>query len=333
MRERLSQPLMTPDKGGSEGGEEKHIPYSEAESISGGAAILKKAYSQQQWHDQVNEDLSHVDPKIRETLYGNKSGLPGRICQHLLRLLARRGVEYQFGIALLTHGSEFLSKFYSKKDEDHENRKYAWEVNSLVSAEWSDTIAWWTFAPHIYDELLKRGNSERDAMKKVLDWAQKASALEKFGSEPEYHLAGLEPFNEHHVDRYTLHPDPTHISHRFTRQEAKRIVRDVFGVEETRLHHEHNFPLDHNLGKPEEWSMDDFRKYIGKTVLVLDAHTGELVLRGKIVSTTDPYRYFSEIIEPHPEKGFDYAIRALKIPSSPEQFREEMAMYRFRVEE
>lgn len=223
--ERWPQALRSPDIPGSSSGEQKNdvIPYSAVQNIRGGAAILRKSYSMQQFKDQINEELSDVPPGIREGLY--KSNLPGRMPMHLFRLfrlLGRKGPEYDFAVALLKYAPQLF-------DEDRDFRE---SVNGIVSAEYTDTTMWWTFAPYLHQSMIAKSMPEKDAIQKILSWARSAPHHQDLETMSRHNLPGLEIFNDEGVYRYVLSEDSNHISHKFTAQEAERIVKEIFGIKD-----------------------------------------------------------------------------------------------------
>jgi len=210
-----------PNDDGSTPDKRKRIPYSAARNIAGGTRILDKDYSEAGWRQLVDSNLSDASEETRNTMY--KRSLPSRIPNHLLRLLARKGPEYNFGAALLQYGPEYFEDFEASQP-----------ANKVLSAEFSDTVMWWTFAPYLYQSLTKKSIAPGEAVVKIIDWAKSSDAAKDEGNplSPRFTLQGLEPFNHHGIRKYALTDKPDDLSHKFTAQEAERIVRDVFGIKD-----------------------------------------------------------------------------------------------------
>ena len=232
--QRWPQPLRSPDMPGSPNEQEKKspIPYSAVQQIHGGTAILDKIYSVQGWRRTVDKRLSKVppgkiSPEIRTALYLETGKLTGgREPGHLLRLLQREGAEYDFAVAFIRYAPELFRN-------DKELREH---TNAILNGEYTDTMMWWTLAPYLYRNMVNKGVEERDAIQKILNWAGESPIgrgdSREFEIRDKHNLSGLEVFNKEGVSRYALTQDPEHISHKFTEQEAERIVREVFGIKE-----------------------------------------------------------------------------------------------------
>jgi len=221
------QPLRLPSDTGTPSGEqsdEEKIPYSAARNIRGGSLILRKQYSEHGWRRMVDEELAGATPEIRAAMY--RPSLPGRIPNHLLRLLSRKGPEYDFGKAMLTHGPSLFKE---------NNRESSDDMNQVMSSEYADTIMWWTFAPYLYKSLRNKGVEEKDAVRKIMEWSKTSKTttgeLRDLDAISKLSLAGLEVFSEESVERYALTQDQNDLSHKFTEQEAERVLKDAFGIE------------------------------------------------------------------------------------------------------
>ena len=90
-------------------------------------------------------------------------------------------------------------------------------------------MLFWTFAPYLFKHLISIGESDSKAIKKILLWSTyglSSTDLSRYRIYDEgTRYRGLEPFNEHGIDQYILAKDSNHVSHRFTDQEASRIVK------------------------------------------------------------------------------------------------------------
>jgi len=92
------------------------------------------------------------------------------------------------------------------------------------------------------------------------------------------------------------------------------------------------FPLNHNLGKLEEWSTPaDYLRYVGRKVTVFDAKTGQEILTGTLVVHTDLLGS-AGILEPDLVRGQGNIAAALRFPKDPREFERGIGKYRFRVE-
>ncbi|OGL78509.1 hypothetical protein A3F28_00800 [Candidatus Uhrbacteria bacterium RIFCSPHIGHO2_12_FULL_57_11] len=203
--------------------ESGHISYDAARDMTREPAILDKFYSTGSFQRAV-QALADVPTEVKKSLMSEQINLPGRLRNHILRLLARPGAEYDFAIALIKYGPEIFTK--EQKEQDN--------IGQVINAEYTDTVMWWTFAPYLYRNLTSKGVTEEDAVHKVLDWVKSSPLYTGPRREIEslHNLAGLEVFNDEKIIKYALAKNPKDISHRFTAQEAERVVRDVFGIKE-----------------------------------------------------------------------------------------------------
>lgn len=220
--ERWPQPMRVPDRGDGSPEEEERISYTEARNITGGLLMVAKQYTEAGWRRLVDEHLANAPEEVKEAMY--KPGLPGRIPNHLLRILAREGPEYDFGVALLQYGSQYF--------KEHEDLR--WSANMVISSEYADTVMWWTCAPYLFESLVDKGIAAKEAVERIIDWAKSSEAAEPGNDSSLYSkitLAGLEMLEKEGVPRFGLTDKPGDLSHRFAKQEAERIVADVFGIE------------------------------------------------------------------------------------------------------
>jgi len=230
--ERWPQPVRLPDTGGGSADKQKKISYSTAaKQLSGmGAGIAKSIGGPGTWNrivdfELANISLSEIPQNIRAALHERSGKITGgREGGHLLRLVQREGPERDFAFAFI----ELASGIFK------ENRELREETNYILNGELTDTMMWWTYAPYLYRSMVERGLESKDAIKKTLEWASQSPAG-KGGADRQtqerHNLPGLELFNDKKIRRYVL-SDKDDISHKFTTQEAERIVTEVFGIEQ-----------------------------------------------------------------------------------------------------
>ncbi len=182
-----------------------------------GFAILEKPYTQ--GPDAMKRALQECN--LDEELTAKLTKLGGRNQLHLLRLLRRSNDERNFALAYLRHGDEAFSEI----------GQIAQEVKGVIGSEGLDTMMFWTFAPYVYKALMTKGLSSDRAIKKVLSWARGGvslqTTLQKGRENEDYntmHLRGLERYRSTIPQGWVLDANPTHISHKFTEQEALAIA-------------------------------------------------------------------------------------------------------------
>ena len=199
-------------------GVKKRITYAEVIATAGSKLI------------GVHKGVLSPDIKLDESLLTPREKLKfrnlrfgGREGSHLLRSLQRPGVEKDFALAYMDNLPNDLF--------DEEEKDIKFHVNRVINGQACDTTMFWTSAPYLYKELCEQGIEPKEAMKLLLLWADKGVALR----EPDKdwgicNLPGLEFINEEPEGEggYALNPDPNHITHKFTAQEAKRVVEEVF---------------------------------------------------------------------------------------------------------
>lgn len=189
----------------------QRLKYTDIQDQLDSFAILGKPYHQggepamNQVVDQLQlpEDLAI---KLRTIMYG-RDGL------HLLRMLKRHGAERDFGIAYLHHRDDIYR-------EDSQTTR---QILHVIGSEGHDTSMFWTFAPYLFKSLVKMGLSERESIKKVLQWSKNGISVQN-ANDGWYtaHLKGLETYGR---EGWVLDENPNHISHRFTEQEAENIAK------------------------------------------------------------------------------------------------------------
>jgi len=143
---------------------------------------------------------------------------------HMLRLIQRPGAERNFALAYLQGSENFF--------ETHKNDKK--RIRKVLFSEGPDTVMFWTFSPYLYEALIQKGLAKDKAFEKVLLWSRDGLSIfdrSKKGEDFDtLKLKGLEHFNDYISEVgpqrivYKLDRSPSHISHQFTRQEAKRLA-------------------------------------------------------------------------------------------------------------
>lgn len=136
-----------------------------------------------------------------------------RIAAHLWRLLEREGVERQFAELYL----QCLPEIQVRMSD-------VWEkVFGVMNSESKDTPLFWTFAPYLLAEMKRRGISDTEAMEKIFTWGSKGRGFEG-GSGVNDQSSNIPGLAEYGKTEWTLSDNPSHVTHRFTAQEAPRIV-------------------------------------------------------------------------------------------------------------
>ena len=185
--------------------------------LNDNAALVKPDY----------EDMGRVIQELdlpEKTAAELKNRCSGKIQYHLIRLAKQSEAEKNFCIAYLENKENIFK-------EDEQTNK---EVIEVINSEGYDTMMFWTFAPYLYKCLKERGIADEEAIKRVLQWSKDGVSVLNFDSKPgqdfaTLHLKGLEKFLR---DKWVLSKDPNHISHKFTEQEARRIVEEFLLTED-----------------------------------------------------------------------------------------------------
>lgn len=146
--------------------------------------------------------------------------LAGRAVYHINRLLepGRSSQEREFGQSLIEFSGELM------KQMDRESQRATIHV---VSGEGCDCCLWWTLSPYIFEEL-KQKVDEREAVRLLFEWSQ--SGKPQYETEgTDVNLLGLNIYNyAGNGSTFTLGKDPNGQSHKFAKQEARRLISEVF---------------------------------------------------------------------------------------------------------
>ncbi len=85
-------------------------------------------------------------------------------------------------------------------------------------------------------------------------------------------------------------------------------------------------------GLPVAWpTQADSLRHEGRNVTVFDAVSGAKILTGIVTSYTDLLGS-GGILVPDPKRGLENVQGAIRFPNDPDEYKREMAKYRFRVE-
>ncbi len=84
-------------------------------------------------------------------------------------------------------------------------------------------MMFWTFAPYLLQILKREGCTQEEAMNKIFKWAKtgKSTGTDQKDKINDVNLEGLEDY----TFGWILDEDPNHISHQFTKQEARKIAK------------------------------------------------------------------------------------------------------------
>jgi len=264
---RWPQPVRFPDVTGSSTGEEKKseaIPYSVAAQMRGDTFVLREFNHPGALEHAVRTELADLPPEITNALYDAKTYLPSRLREYLFIFLKNEGVARDFAAAFVKCAPPLL-----KSEKDAEKR-----ATDVIGTKFTDAMMWWTFAPYLYKNMVAKGVAAEVAMEQILNWA-KSSPLSA-GGQPEgkilgqINLAGLEIFNQEGIDRYVLPRNQDDITHKFTEQEAERIVTTVFGIVSSasdgpRAEHQERVETGPEFGLNQwKYSPDSLNAFIGE---------------------------------------------------------------------
>ena len=125
-----------------------------------------------------------------------------------------------------------------KADEDLINQTPEDEILDLsenrllrtFSSESVDSGMFWTFAPYVYKNLPDK--SARDRLRKIFNWAilknvpKQEISQQNFSADSIVHLKGLEELFGDLGGIYYLTIDPNNLTHKFTDQEAQKLVKE-----------------------------------------------------------------------------------------------------------
>ena len=157
----------------------------------------------------------------------DEESLSSRTIFHLIRLLNKKRTpqERNFGLALLNHRECVLESIQT--EEPHTKGIFCDRIDQMLAGEGESTTMFWTFAPYLYHELLPLLGSEAETVKRILLWiidgteSSDHSSPVTNGYSGKVDLLGLDNLDM----GYYLSNNPEDASHKFTHQEAKKIVR------------------------------------------------------------------------------------------------------------
>jgi hypothetical protein len=144
----------------------------------------------------------------------------------LLRPLTGTEIEKAFAIAMIEFGPDNLLRFDESANDTytvywakHQKKR---NILDTLDGETANTQVWWTLAPYIYKHLLARSLPQDLCIERLIDWA----AENKIEMGERATLPGIyEFYRGYGVSQYylALH-DANDITHRFSNQEAKKLV-------------------------------------------------------------------------------------------------------------
>jgi len=159
--------------------------------------------------------------KLGDGAFNSIKTLGSRAVFHSNRLLepGRSEVERNFAVALAKNAEAIMTLI---GEEDKE------AIRATISGEGSDCCLWLTLSPYVFDEL-KLQVEEEKALNEVIEWA-KTGIVKSEIEDKEVNLSGLNTYNYARFNQctFTLGRDPNGNSHLFARQEAQRLIREVF---------------------------------------------------------------------------------------------------------
>ena len=287
---------MAPDVGGPSGNEEEIeiIPYSAAriasERYGEPGALIDQFSSPKAFQREVGR-LSHVSDAIKNMLSDPRLHPRAHAEGYIMRALKKKdGPEFDFAIAAIPYLSPLL-----REDNESDSQEKAIAVIGMRSP---DSTMWWTLAPYLYRNMVEKGLTQEAAFQRLIAWAKTSpEARGEHKKEGRIGLAGLEMFDDEGIHDYGLPRDVNNILHKFTAQEAERIVTSVFGIDRT---------------VSQKVELEHTERPLDKPAFALDAwkytHTSALNLIAKIASTDEAKARLQTTLERDGGKAFGLEV-------------------------
>lgn len=162
-----------------------------------------------------------ISPELKRLF----TGLPGRTSYHLYRMLGRDNspAEVSFATAFLQNYQNCMG---SATKETAEN------ITDVLNREGIDTQMWWTFAPYLYTAILEQqvnqgSENQAGAISRLFNWAARGDVSDTEAMRNP-HLPGLSQIlqtRQGWFAFYYLVGGEQHITHVFTREKAKELVK------------------------------------------------------------------------------------------------------------
>lgn len=198
----------------------------------------KNAMRPDRQEESIKNNCSDLSPEELESLINFCREYGGtRLVIHLYRLLnnGRSNEEKAFGLAVIRNYHPIANeiklidqKVMEQLGEDDPVDFYQMRLSNILSSESTDSGMFWTFAPYIYKHLLAKGVTEEEVLRRICNWGLRKQYQQKdFEEIHSRHLRGLSGREEEDVqldEMYYLTLDPNNLTHKFTDQEAKKMV-------------------------------------------------------------------------------------------------------------
>lgn len=148
-------------------------------------------------------------------------------------------VQQEFARAFLEKGKDAYEQLAEAERIKGSNVDMVAKVFEVLNVDSQNKRFFWMFAPYIYDEL--KGNAEvpgtesndMDVIKRILLWAGNTRTGTRVLIEDIITLPGLGLLNGYtQIKEFRVSADPNGASHRFVRQEARKVVNEVLLVQD-----------------------------------------------------------------------------------------------------
>lgn len=152
----------------------------------------------------------------------------------ILSYIAASNMPYQKGFAriFLEEGKNAFNQLAAVEKEVERKKRRSEGVGDIIfevlNVDSPNKKFWWMFAPYLLDELWINSVEKEidfdlaDALKRILLWAKTAG-----WTTDEVSLWGLEAFGRLNHSDFRLSANPQGASHRYIRQEARKIVNNL----------------------------------------------------------------------------------------------------------
>jgi len=199
-------------------------------------SLQKEQMRPDRQEQSINQNCSELSEEDRQAFISFCKEHPGRLVIHLYRLLnnGRSNAEKLFGVAFISQ-HDSLEKEIESKDREMADRAGEDEpldfdndrLNNVFSSESTDSGMFWTFAPYVYKNLLAKGIESKNALERIFAWGlRKNTTKDELKDNRGWHLSGLVGSDAVVLleGMYYLSIDPNDLTHKFTDQEARKMV-------------------------------------------------------------------------------------------------------------
>lgn len=182
--------------------------------------------------NSINKNCSELDEEQKQNLIAFCEKWGGRMPIHIYRMLGngRSKAEKDFAIKFI----EEYEKIYKEiLEEDKASGDDVVDLQEshfyrILGGENVDSGMFWTFAPYIFKNLSGQNINSQDRIRKILNWGLvMATPIGILNEESkQVHLKGFEKvWDDLGGNLYYLSIDPNDTTHKFTDQEAQKLVK------------------------------------------------------------------------------------------------------------